>query len=95
MPDGPDHIIRKRDGSDDPLDNTQEFVVPAHHYFMMGDNRDNSQDSRTDNVGYVPEENLVGKAQLLFFSLDEDAHFWQFWKWPWAIRWDRLFTAIK
>jgi signal peptidase I len=95
LPQGPQHIIRKRDGDDDPLDNTPQFVVPEHHYFMMGDNRDNSQDSRTENVGYVPEENLVGKAQLIFFSLEEDTHFWEFWKWPWAVRWDRLFMKIK
>ena len=68
--------------------------MPEHHYFMMGDNRDNSQDSRTDNVGYVPEENLVGKAQVIFFSLGEDTHFWQVWKWPWAIRWNRMFRSI-
>ena len=63
----------------------------------MGDNRDNSLDSRSpkNGVGYVPEENLVGKAEFLFFSLDEDAHFWQVWKWPMAVRWDRLFTKIE
>jgi signal peptidase I len=94
LPDGPDHIIRKRNGDDNPLDNTQEFTVPLHHYFMMGDNRDNSQDSRTENVGYVDESNLVGKARIIFFSLDGDTHFWEFWKWPWAIRWDRLFRKI-
>ena len=94
LPDGPDHIIRKRDGIE-PLDNTIAFLVPPHHYFMMGDNRDNSQDSRTEQVGYVPEENLVGKAQIVFFSLEEDTRFWEVWKWPWAVRWDRLLTRIK
>jgi signal peptidase I len=93
LPDGVTHIIRK-EGENMPLDNTDVFVVPEHHYFFMGDNRDNSQDSRTPAVGYVPEENLVGKAEFLFFSLGDDAHFWQFWKWPWAVRWDRLFTKI-
>ncbi len=93
LPGGVDHVIRKR-GENEPLDNTQEFVVPPHHYFMMGDNRDNSQDSRTSNVGYVPEENLVGKARVIFFSLGEGTHFWEFWTWPWTVRWGRLFTVI-
>jgi signal peptidase I len=80
-----------------PLDNTDVFVVPEHHYFFMGDNRDNSSDSRDPHsrVGMVPEENLVGKAEFLFFSLGDDAHFWELWKWPWAVRWHRLFTKIN
>jgi hypothetical protein len=55
-----------------PGDNTREFVVPEGHYFMMGDNRDNSQDSRFD-VGYVPLENFIGRATIIFFSIAEDA----------------------
>lgn len=96
LPGGVTHIIRK-EGDEMPLDNTEVFVVPAHHYFFMGDNRDNSEDSRAKNggVGFVPEENLVGKAEFLFFSLDGDTHFWEVWKWPKAVRWDRLFTKIK
>jgi signal peptidase I len=94
LPQGPDHIIRKL-GDDQPLDNTDVFTVPSHHYFFMGDNRDNSQDSRTKNVGFVPEENLVGKAKLLFFSIDEKSHFWQFWKWPWSVRWSRLLSKVN
>ena len=79
--------------SDNQLyDNTQEFVVPPAHYFMMGDNRDNSLDSRAD-VGYVPVENFVGRAEVLWFSLD-DASFWQVWKWPFALRFSRMFTGI-
>jgi len=93
LPGGVTHIIRKL-GDDQPLDNTDVFTVPSHHYFFMGDNRDNSQDSRTKNVGYVSEGNLVGKAEFLFFSLDEHAHFWEFWKWPWAVRIHRLFNKI-
>jgi signal peptidase I len=94
LPGGVTHIIRKQ-GDDNALDNTNVFVVPAHHYFFMGDNRDNSQDSRTSMVGFVPEENLVGKAEFLFFSLQPDARFWQFWRWPWTVRWRRLFTIIN
>jgi signal peptidase I len=93
LPQGPTHVIRKL-GDDQPLDNTDVFTVPPHHYFFMGDNRDNSLDSRTVNVGYVPEENLVGKAEFLFFSIDEHTHFWEIWTWPWTVRWHRLFTKI-
>src|SRR5262249_6853696 len=57
-----------------PADDTPEYVVPPHHYFMMGDNRDNSHDSRwLDDVGYVPEENLIGRAEIIFFSADGSA----------------------
>ncbi len=75
-------------------DNTREFVVPEDHYFFMGDNRDNSLDSRFD-VGYVPAENLVGRASVVFFSLGNDTEFRQFWKWPANMRWDRLFKVIN
>ena len=93
LPQGPTHIIRKK-GDNEPLDNTEVFTVPAHHYFFMGDNRDNSLDSRTTNVGFVPEENLVGKAEFLFFSIDEHTHVWEVWTWPWTVRWERLLTRI-
>lgn len=94
LPGGVSHIIRKQ-GDENVLDNTEVFTVPPDHYFFMGDNRDNSQDSRTSMVGFVPAENLVGKAQFLFFSLKPDGVFWQFWKWPWSVRWHRLFTKIN
>jgi signal peptidase I len=76
-----------------PFDNTPVFVVPPGHYFMMGDNRDNSDDSRAD-VGYVPAENVEGKAEFRFFSIDENTAWWEIWKWPWAVRYRRLFTLI-
>jgi len=94
FPDGHAHVIRE-DGDDYPLDNTGVFSVPSGHYFFMGDNRDNSLDSRTDRVSFVPAENLVGRAEVLFFSLDEGTPFWAFWKWPTAIRWGRLFMKIE
>jgi len=77
-----------------PLDNTEEFVVPPDHYFMMGDNRDNSDDSR-EAVGYVPAENLEGKALFRFFSTDGSARIWEVWKWPFSIRYSRILTLVK
>ncbi|KAB0680128.1 signal peptidase I [Aureimonas leprariae] len=75
-------------------DNTREFVVPAGHYFMMGDNRDNSLDSRFD-VGYVPAENFVGKAQILFFSVGGGNSPLEFWRWPTDLRLGRFFTWLS
>ncbi|AGS21230.1 signal peptidase I [Rhizobium etli] len=75
-------------------DNTREFIVPEGHYFMMGDNRDNSLDSRFD-VGFVPAENLVGRASVIFFSLGNDTSFREIWKWPTNMRWERLFKVVE
>jgi len=94
------HCIIKEFGfngrEDGPLDNTPVYDVPADHYFAMGDNRDNSQDSRVlSAVGYIPAENLVGQAQFIFFSTDGSAHWWEVWKWPFAIRYSRLFHGVS
>lgn len=76
-------------------DNTGVFKVPAGHYFMMGDNRDNSSDSRVQSgVGFVPLENFVGRADLIFFSIEEDASAWKIWQWPSTVRWGRLFSSV-
>ena len=95
LPNGVQHrIIEMSDNG--PLDNTQEYVVPPGDYFMMGDNRDNSQDSRVlSAVGYVPAENLIGRAQFIFFSTNGSARLWEFWKWPFSIRYGRLFHGVS
>ena len=93
LPEGSEYHIREMtDGG--ILDNTPVFVVPEGHFFMMGDNRDNSNDSRTSSVGMVPSENLIGKAQFLFFSHNGSARWWQVWKWPFAIRYGRIGDGI-
>ena len=77
------------------MNNTPEYVVPPDHVFAMGDNRDNSADSRFMNgVGFVPVENLVGRAEILFFSVDAESPWWEVWEWPFEIRWSRLMRPI-
>ena len=80
-------------------DNTAPYIVPAGHFFMMGDNRDNSNDSRVPpargGVGYVPFENILGRAEIIFFSIGDGASAWQLWRWPWSLRWRRLLTVVR
>ena len=94
LPNGRTHDILDR-YPDGPMDDTQEFLVPDGHVFMMGDNRDNSQDSRDPGVGFVPVENLVGRAEILFFSTDGSAGLLEPWGWPFAIRYERLLSPIR
>jgi signal peptidase I len=75
------------------LDNTATFTVPPHEYFMMGDNRRNSDDSRAD-VGFVPEANLEGKAQMVLFSWYPGASLWKPWTWVTKLRFSRFFKPL-
>jgi signal peptidase I len=77
------------------FDNTQVFEVPPGKVFAMGDNRDNSLDSRDSSVGFVPIENLIGRAEILFFSIGPEASLWRPWTWPLAIRYERLLSRIR
>jgi signal peptidase I len=97
LPGGPEHLIAKMT-DEGPQNNTQEYIVPPGDLFAMGDNRDNSLDSRFmegRGVGFLPIENLVGRAEFIFFSVDATAPWWQVWEWPFEIRWSRLLTAIR
>ena len=95
LPEGRIHLIYE-EGDANPLDNTQVFTVPDGNYFMMGDNRDNSRDSRVaDAVGFVPFENFVGRAEFIFFSTNGKSKFYEVWKWPFTIRYNRLFKTIS
>ena len=95
LPNGLKHtIIKKDEFGQGRFDNTQEYIVPEGHYFMMGDNRDESGDSRIlNNIGYVPADHLIGKAQIIWFSTT--ARWWEVWKWPFAIRFGRLLKRIQ
>ena len=99
LPGGVKHTIIEIQGDTGFNDNTQVFEVPPDDYFMMGDNRDNSTDSRVapeqGGVGFVPLENLVGRAELIFFSVGKGEPAWKFWEWPWTVRWDRMLKPVK
>ncbi len=95
LPGGKTHLILKQ--TDEGFaNNTPVYTVPAGDLFMMGDNRDDSEDSRFMDgpVGYVPDENVIGPAELIFFSIDLRYPFYEFWEWPFEIRWDRMFHDV-
>jgi len=98
LPNGVTYTIQELEKFGNKLGrNTSAYVVPPGHFFMMGDNRDNSLDSRdmsSQGVGYVPYENFVGRAEVIFFSVEEDSAAWKIWEWPWSVRWSRIFNRI-
>jgi signal peptidase I len=93
LPEGKIITILKEKGVD-AANNTPEYVVPEGKYFMMGDNRDNSRDSRFE-VGFVPAENLVGRAEIIWFSTDGSASYFNPVSWFTALRTDRFFKIVN
>ena len=94
LPEGKIHRIIEMSDEERIVDNTEEFTVPEDMFFMMGDNRDRSDDSRL-SVGFVPKENLVGKARFIFFSHSDKGSLIKPWTWFNAIRWKRFFKGIE
>ncbi len=95
LPNGRKHPILKA-SDNEQLDNTPLYAIPQGYVFAMGDNRDNSSDSRVMNsVGFIPLENLVGRAEFIFFSIDATSPWWAVWDWPFEIRWSRIFSGIN
>lgn len=94
---GVSYVVQECSGDEGGLDNTSAYQVPAGHYFMMGDNRDQSQDSRViSQVGYIPRDAVVGKAERLFFSVDgERTSLFTVWNWPMAIRYGRILAPVE
>ena len=91
-------MYREGNGAVIPLTQYIETLPNGREHLIikMGDNRDNSQDSRVlSAVGYVPAENLIGRAEFIFFSTDGSARLWELWKWPFAIRYGRLFRGVN
>ncbi len=95
------YVLDARPNGD--YDNVGPYKVPQGHYFMMGDNRDNSTDSRDQSprygVGFVPLENFIGRADIIFFSMavDEPGRFelTSPWTWPFDVRWNRIFKLVR
>ncbi|MBM3518156.1 MAG: signal peptidase I [Alphaproteobacteria bacterium] len=95
LPSGRSYLTLDLEGSSE-YDDTPVYTVQPGHYFALGDNRDNSLDSRVKSgVGQIPAENLVGRAEFLFFSTDAMGEWWEIWSWLGGVRFARLFRGLS
>lgn len=96
LPNGVKHkILKKEPFGEGRYDNTPVFHVPVGHYFMVGDNRDGSNDSRAQTtVGFIPYDNLIGNAKFVFFATGDHTAIWEIWKWPFTAKYSRIFAGI-
>lgn len=99
MPNGKSYVTLDMGyDKDSDADDSDAFLVPEGHYFAMGDNRDNSLDSRWNRdkgVGFIPSENIIGKAKWITLSFDNKSALWEIWKWFPAERRERFFSTIN
>jgi signal peptidase I len=86
------HVLKTKD--DGNANTTPVYEVPAGSFFMMGDNRDNSEDSRFNAVGFIPFDRLIGRPWMIYFSHTGNSPAWQVWDWPSTVRRDRLFKPL-
>lgn len=94
LPNGVDYYVLD-DFANGEVDNTAEYTVPEGHYFFMGDNRDHSIDSRyPEGVGFVPAENIVGRADVIALSVRENESLLAVWKWGTSLRGDRFWQVL-
>lgn len=95
FPNGKEHFVIEI-SDNESMDNTQEYIVPENHYFMMGDNRDMSEDSRfLEQVGYIHNRDLIGKANRIFYSHNNSVNIFEIWKYLSPIRYERILNTIK
>ena len=89
LPNGVEHSIIEVSDNEEK-DNTELFIVPENHYFFMGDNRDNSQDSRFEQLGYVPRANVIGRSWFIWYSHNYYSPMLAIWNWGNKMRWERF-----
>ena len=95
LPNGKSFFIAEISDDQEHSDNTGEYIVPEDHYFMMGDNRDMSEDSRFDDVGFIHKRDLIGKAEIIFYSHNNSVNLLEFWKYLKPIRYERFLKKIN